>query len=30
VPFGFAFPVTTGHYSFRPVAGVTVQAQVAP
>jgi hypothetical protein len=30
VPFGLAFPVTTGHYSFRPVAGVTVQAQVAP
>ena len=26
----FAFPVTQGHYSFRPVHGVTAQTQVAP
>jgi hypothetical protein len=29
-PFGFAFPTTTGHYSFRPVPAVTIQLQVAP
>jgi hypothetical protein len=27
---GFAFPKTVGHYSFKPVAGVTIQLQVAP
>jgi len=33
VKFGpgfFAFPTTQGHYSFRPVPGVTIQLQVAP
>lgn len=28
--FGFAFPVTTGHYTFALDKGVFVQAQVAP
>jgi hypothetical protein len=28
--FGFAFPVTTGHYSLRLDKGVFLQAQVAP
>lgn len=28
--FGFGFPKTVGHYSLRPVAGVTIQTQVAP
>jgi len=26
----FAFPVTTGHYSFHPAPGVAVETQVAP
>lgn len=26
----FSFPRTAGHYSFKPVPGVTVQTQVAP
>ncbi len=26
----FAFPTTQGHYSFQPVAGVTIQLQIAP
>ena len=26
----FLFPVTTGHYSFRPTNGVSLQLQVAP
>jgi len=26
----FAFPTTPGHYSFQPVAGVTIQLQIAP
>lgn len=30
VPFGFAFPVTTGHYSVRLATGVFIQATVAP
>ena len=34
VPLGpgeaFGFPKTVGHYSFRPVAGVSVQTQIAP
>jgi hypothetical protein len=30
VPFGFAFPVTTGHYSVRLAPGVQIQATVAP
>jgi hypothetical protein len=34
VPLGpgetFAFPMTVGHYSYRPVAGVTAQTQIAP
>jgi hypothetical protein len=30
VPFGFAFPVTTGHYSVRLATAVFVQATVAP
>jgi hypothetical protein len=30
VPFGFAFPVTTGHYAVRLATGVFIQAQVAP
>jgi hypothetical protein len=30
VPFGFAFPVTTGHYSVRLAPGVQIQSTVAP
>ena len=32
LPAGEAFliPVTTGHYSFRPTNGVSLQLQVAP
>lgn len=30
VPFGFAFPKTTGHYSVNLATGVFIQAQVAP
>lgn len=26
----FSFPVTVGHYSFRPVPGAVIQVQVAP
>jgi len=26
----FAFPVTQGHYSFKPVPGVSLQMTVAP
>ena len=25
-----AFPVTVGHYAYRPVAGVSIQVQIAP
>jgi hypothetical protein len=30
VPFGFAFPKTTGHYSVRLATGVFIQSTVAP
>jgi len=30
VPFGFAFPKTTGHYSVRLAPGVFIQSTVAP
>ncbi len=30
VPFGFAFPKTTGHYAVRLVPGVSIQSTVAP
>ena len=25
-----AFPVTVGHYAYRPIAGVSIQVQIAP